>query len=382
MNKSIKQSLKEWCNENNRDDIINRWDYELNDATPNEIASYSKIKGYLKCPRGIHNSELYDFDYLCRNPKYKCGCRKCNSFAQYIIDNHDEHYLNYIWSDKNEKSPWDYTHGSNQKAFFNCLDNPEHIFEQVIFNRAKDCICPLCNNKNTHTKIAYENSLGVNNPESILVWSEKNNKTPYDYSNQSGLYVWWKCENGKHEDFERKICNSNKQHFKCPKCVRDNQIRLRGKDHPNWKGTTPEAVSARMNMDYKKWRSSVYERDGYLCQICLDKSHDRIQAHHILSFAKYPDLRYMVNNGITLCNQCHDNHYKGSFHQTYGTLYNTPSQLQEYATVRRTALGITTPFNIYDYMGDLQDPTKEQIDFTEEWSDDSAITDTSSQGVA
>lgn len=356
MNRKIKTTIKQWCIDNNRQDILERWDYKLNDVSPDNVAAYSKTKRYLKCPKGIHVSELYDMDYLCRHPEYKAGCRSCNSFAQYIIDQHGEEYLNKIWSEKNEKSPWDYTHASQQKVWFNCLDNPEHIYKQIISNRTKDCMCPLCNNKNTYTKIDYNHSLGVVCPKSINVWSEKNEKTVYDYAPHSGKYAWWKCENGIHDDFSRKICNSYIRGFKCPYCAQENKYRPSGPDHPNWKGTTPEAVSARMNMDYKNWRKSVYERDGYVCQICLDKTHDRLQAHHIFSFARYPKIRYELKNAISLCEQCHDNHFKGSFHQTYGTIDNTPEQLQEYANKRRQELGITEPFDINKYTNGL-DPT-------------------------
>ena len=38
-----------------------------------------------------------------------------------------------------------------------------------------------------------------------------------------------------------------------------------------------------------------------LSKICKGK----IEAHHILSFTKYPELRYQVNNGITLCQAHH-----------------------------------------------------------------------------
>lgn len=188
----------------------------------------------------------------------------------------------------------------------------------------KDCECPICNNKNTHSNVARENSLGIKHPEALSVWSDKNENTPYDYSYSSGLFVWWKCENGIHSDFERKISNSRARNFKCPICARINKKILRGPDHPNWRGTTPENVLARMNSDYKYWRISVYQRDGYLCQICLNKTHTRLQAHHILSFARNPDLRYAITNGICLCDECHDNHFKGSFHQMYGTINNTP----------------------------------------------------------
>jgi len=60
---------------------------------------------------------------------------------------------------------------------------------------------------------------------------------------------------------------------------------------------------------YKMWRKAVYKRDGYRCQMpgcpCCGKK-GRIFAHHIMTWADYPRLRYDVNNGITLCKLAHD----------------------------------------------------------------------------
>jgi predicted phage replisome organizer len=54
---------------------------------------------------------------------------------------------------------------------------------------------------------------------------------------------------------------------------------------------------------YKQWRKDVYERDGYKCQKCGTMK--ELQAHHIEHWKNNKDLRYDVNNGITLCRRCH-----------------------------------------------------------------------------
>ena len=54
---------------------------------------------------------------------------------------------------------------------------------------------------------------------------------------------------------------------------------------------------------YKQWRKAVYKRDCYVCQNCGTKKD--LQAHHIKPWQRYPDLRYEVENGITLCRKCH-----------------------------------------------------------------------------
>lgn len=57
------------------------------------------------------------------------------------------------------------------------------------------------------------------------------------------------------------------------------------------------------NSLHHKWREAALLRDDYTCQICgeIDKT---LHAHHIKHWAAYPDLRYVIGNGITLCVDC------------------------------------------------------------------------------
>ena len=358
----IKYSFKQWCLDNDRQDLLDRWDYDLNNVYPSDIEKSANKKYYFKCPNCKHESELFLITSITSNNSM-VKCKMCNSFAQHIIDTYGVEYLDKIWSDKNEKSPWDYSWGMKKKVWFNCLNNPDHVYLQSIVSKSNGCMCTICNSNNRYTKIAIEKSLGGVYPQSFDVWSQKNDNTPYDYAPFSDKYVFWKCENGVHEDYRRKVRNSTVQNFKCSKCVLENKVWLTGSNNHNWKGTTPEVISARQTMEYKTWRWNVYKRDNFLCQSCLEKSHDKLQAHHIFSFAKYKDLRYRTTNGITLCEQCHDSRIQGSFHNIYGTHNNTPEQLEEYINRKRQELGIAEPFNIYDYMSSFDDDDMEIDDY-------------------
>lgn len=52
------------------------------------------------------------------------------------------------------------------------------------------------------------------------------------------------------------------------------------------------------------WRKKVYVRDGYKCVLCGRKNL-RVDPHHILPIRDYPELKYRVSNGATLCRRDH-----------------------------------------------------------------------------
>lgn len=73
----------------------------------------------------------------------------------------------------------------------------------------------------------------------------------------------------------------------------------------NWQGGKKELNQLLRNRDeYKKWRSSVFIRDNYTCQICNIKN-VYLEADHIKEWCNYPELRYELTNGRTLCKPCH-----------------------------------------------------------------------------
>lgn len=71
-----------------------------------------------------------------------------------------------------------------------------------------------------------------------------------------------------------------------------------------WRGGITEINGViRRSLKYRLWRKLVFERDNYICDVC--KSEDNLEAHHIMSFANSPDLRFELFNGKTLCKKCH-----------------------------------------------------------------------------
>lgn len=52
---------------------------------------------------------------------------------------------------------------------------------------------------------------------------------------------------------------------------------------------------------YIKWRKEVYKRDNFTCQWPGCSQKRKLNAHHIRKWADFPGLRFLVDNGITLC---------------------------------------------------------------------------------
>lgn len=80
---------------------------------------------------------------------------------------------------------------------------------------------------------------------------------------------------------------------------------LVGKNNPNWRGgTTSSALKIRHSLEYKIWRRAVFERDNYTCIWCGQRG-GKLCADHIKPFSLFPELRFAIDNGRTLCWECH-----------------------------------------------------------------------------
>jgi hypothetical protein len=105
----------------------------------------------------------------------------------------------------------------------------------------------------------------------------------------------------------------------------------KGDKHYNWQGGITNNIRGFENRteEYKQWVQSVFIKDSFTCQ-CCGQHGGTLSAHHLYSFSKYKNIRTNVNNGITLCLNCHDSRITNSFHNLYGTQNTIPEDLYEY----------------------------------------------------
>lgn len=80
---------------------------------------------------------------------------------------------------------------------------------------------------------------------------------------------------------------------------------IRGDKHWAWKGgVTSMTIKIRASLEYKIWRRAVFERDNWTCVWCRTGG-AVLQADHIKPFSLFPELRFALDNGRTLCKDCH-----------------------------------------------------------------------------
>lgn len=102
----------------------------------------------------------------------------------------------------------------------------------------------------------------------------------------------------------------------------------KGSGHYNWQGgITSINEKVRNSLEYKLWREAVFERDGWTCIWCGARSSKGnpvvLNADHIKSFSQFPELRFAIDNGRTLCKPCHKttDNYSGK-----GRIYKSNNQ--------------------------------------------------------
>jgi hypothetical protein len=94
-------------------------------------------------------------------------------------------------------------------------------------------------------------------------------------------------------------------------CARSEETRKKmseakkGEKSNGWKGgVSPENELIRKGIEYRLWREAVFARDNWTCMECQIRGRD-LHAHHIQDFADHPELRFAIDNGKTLCKECH-----------------------------------------------------------------------------
>ena len=124
----------------------------------------------------------------------------------------------------------------------------------------------------------------------------KKGDTPWNKGVKTGHIPWNKGFKG--------WMSGDANPFYGKKHTKETREKMRGANNGNWKnGASRKNDLIRKSVEYLNWKAQVFVRDGRACVWC--KSTENIEADHIKPFSTYPELRFDINNGRTLCHDCH-----------------------------------------------------------------------------
>jgi len=103
-------------------------------------------------------------------------------------------------------------------------------------------------------------------------------------------------------------------------------LNQRGENHHSWTGGISRNLrhTEMGRIEYKLWRKSCFERDNWTCQKTGQNGGD-LEVHHIFNYKDFPELRFAIDNGITLSKSAHK-----EFHKIYGNRNNTKAQIDNF----------------------------------------------------
>jgi hypothetical protein len=125
-------------------------------------------------------------------------------------------------------------------------------------------------------------------------------KPPWN-KGKTGIYSEESLEKIKSARASQKITEEHRR--KLSESQKDN---VKKGVHHLWRGGIyPKNLALRKSLEYKLWREAVFKRDLFSCVFCGNKKSGNLEADHIKPFSLYPELRFAIDNGRTLCKECH-----------------------------------------------------------------------------
>lgn len=147
-------------------------------------------------------------------------------------------------------------------------------------------------------------------PSGVYIKTEEHKRKIAETCKRKGLKppVLWGNKNwlGKHrsEETKQKISKNNSRYW----FGRKDKVGLKKEKHWHWKEDRSLLIkNEKKHLDgrYREWALKVKNLDHWKCRIGNQDCSGHLEAHHILRWKDHPELRYEVNNGITLCHFHH-----------------------------------------------------------------------------
>lgn len=294
-------------------------EFEEEKTRQDKSNSYIKLKIQCSC-----NNEFYKnfIDFKASKQCQICGANKKIKSRRLtlnqVINRFDEYGLQYI---SGEYLNFD------SKIVVKCSNCENEMITTLrtaknAYTNGNVLVCDTCKNNKLrdYFKTDFDMIKKEYEDNNCILLSKQE-----DYKNAwSKLKFIAKCGHEHTSSFQ--VFKDSKHHM-CPKCAIDMNS---GENAYNWNGGYDnEKIKFRKTYEFKSFVKNVFKRDNYTCQCCHIKSQNQksiiLNAHHLDGYNWCEEKRVDVDNGITLCKECHD-----KFHNIYGRGNNTKEQFEEF----------------------------------------------------
>ena len=268
------------------------------------------------CGRELPLSEFYKKKLKSGNYSYRSRCKEC-----YKNEGKERHTKICEHCGKEFKTR------EKHQRFCSNKCNGEYRNKQITV------ICSNCNKEFKVSQYKYEEFIKGNHTSICC-----SNECRYEYYGKTHKKEnHWRydktiTEEMREEGYYEHTCKKCGKIFRSNNMIQDfcsHSCATVGKNNPKYNSnlTDEEREKGRNIEGYKEWRKQVYERDNYTCQCCGEKGHGNLVAHHKNGYNWDKEHRTDVDNGVTLCEDCHK-----EFHEIYGKGNNTEEQYIEFLT--------------------------------------------------
>lgn len=213
LRKGVK-SFEQWCKENEKEKYLELWDYDKNKLKPSEVAASNCLdKFYFKCADGKHESYLKGINNLIHSKDLICP--QCNSFYEWCKNNNRDDLIE-MWDNSRNEDIHYISRASGIKCWF--IINKDCSYQYPLNDIISSNSDPL---KRYYNSFGYYLVSNYGENAIQLYWSDKNEKTPYEYDRASDKKVWIKCvQKDYHNDYQVQCSSfSGNQKHRCPECA-------------------------------------------------------------------------------------------------------------------------------------------------------------------
>jgi hypothetical protein len=267
-------------------ELAKQWHPTLNEGlSPFDFTPGSGKKVWWLCSKNINHT----WEAKVSNRNGGTGCPLCPQkpkAGKSFGDKNPQLIKEWHPTKNNSLTAFDVKPTTKKKAWWLCSKNKDHTWEASIGSRNGGRGCPFCSGQSVN----ISNCLKTIRPDLSDEWHQTKNKneTPYDFTENSGKRVWWKCPKGDDHEWIASIDNRSKGKG-CPfcsgrkpdksNCLATKHPKIAEQWHPKKNGSlTPEDVSYGSDIkvwwkcdkgEDHEWKTPVYAKRG--CAVCDNK---------------------------------------------------------------------------------------------------------------